>query len=732
MARLTLTPSASSVRANTLTATHRASATEGEAAIRLLEQHGFPIKRVARGQAELRCPFHEGPGSMEPRKATNFYLDNDTGLYYCQSASCGERGNLRTLEKFFGIDVDDTFVTQYQSREEKLRVFEALLTSQLRKPFYDHGLTDATIQRFRIGYEPEHTEVIDGREKTIGARYVLPYLEGRRPKLFRYYAPYGDPKWKYTWESGAEACLFNAQDAIGDSQGRVFLLEGELKVMLAVQMGYAAVGAPGAGQWKLEFQAAFTHARQILVCFDNDNPFFHNYDKPAEGRVCQKCQGRGLDRCAGHNPGQDAAVVRVEQIGWRAKNIILPLPDDRTRKTDLNEYFVRDGHTNADFAELALGKRLHEYKVATLAEITASPPEEAAFLVDQGILPRAGRLLVAGKPKAGKSIFVDNLCLSLAAGIPFLGRFPIDHPTRVLLLDRELSKWSLFKRLHELIDYRPGYRAAMDNLLVDHDHLIRLDQKNAYEVLLALVEQNGAEVLVLDTAYKFFAGDVESSASLMKGFDVLDRLIHETDVSVVMTHHLRKSMPTRGRENNDIADPDAVAGSFLWTGWPNATILLNFLNRSVENPFNAVATFAAFRDHAAPDPLALYRDKRSIAYTAISDHSHYDAETNSAGSRPVVIKPTTESVANLLLEMTPVPEEDFLYVAAAKFGVSMQTVKPYYLDALTSGAFVRTKAKPHVITFRDDEPLETWESEHGLPERPFQDTPLFDVAAEKP
>jgi hypothetical protein len=712
MARLTLTPTQNVNKLN-----HRASASEGEAALRLLEQQGFPVKRVAHSQAQLRCPFHEGPGQVENRKSANFYLNVDTGLYFCMSASCGERGNLRLLEKFFGIDGDDGYTASFQSREDKLRVFEALLTEPLRKPFYDHGLTDQTIERFRLGYEPQHTETIDGRDVTIGARYVIPYLEGRRPKCFRYYQPYGDPKWKYTWESGAEASLYNPQDAVGDVDGIVFNTEGELKVMLLVQLGYAATGVPGAGQWREEWQAGFTHARQIIFLYDNDNPFFHNYDKPEEGRRCQKCAGRGLDRCAGHNPGQDAALLRVEQVGWRARNVVLPLPSDQARKTDVNDYFVRDGHSNAEFAELALNRRPNEYKVASLAEITAAPPEEATFLVDQGILPRGGRLLIAGKPKIGKSLLVDNLALSLAAGIPFLGRFPVDHPTRVLLLDRELSKWSLFKRLSELVEHRPGYRAALDNLLVDHDHLIRLDQKNAFEVLQALVEQNGAEVVILDTAYKFFAGDVESSSSLMKGFEVLDKLIHHTDASVVMTHHLRKGQAARGKENTDVADPDAVAGSFLWTGWPNATILLNFLDRSVENPFNAVATFTAFRDHAAPDPLALYRGKESIAYSAVTDYSHSEHAPQSG--RPVQTKPTTEAVANLLLELCPTPEEDFIYIAAARFGVSPQTIKPYYLDALSSGAFVKARTKPFIVSFVDTEQTESWESEHGLPERPL-------------
>ena len=148
----------------------------------------------------------------------------------------------------------------------------------------------------------------------------------------------------------------------------------------------------------------------------------------------------------------------------------------------------------------------------------------------------------------------------------------------MLLLDREQSKWSLFQRLNALVEGRPGYQSAMENLLIDHDHRLRLDQANAYDTLLQLVEQNGAEVVILDTAYKFLGGDVESSSSLMKAFKVLDRVLHETGCSIVLTHHLKKGQGGKAKENTDVADPDAVAGSFLWTGWPNATVLVCHLS----------------------------------------------------------------------------------------------------------------------------------------------------------
>src|SRR4051812_8845265 len=105
MMRLTLV--SSNTRPNTNLA-HRASVSEGEAAKRLLEDQGYVIKRTARGQHEARCPFHQGPGALERGKGANFYINADSGLYTCHSASCGERGNLQTLEQYFGIGTDES------------------------------------------------------------------------------------------------------------------------------------------------------------------------------------------------------------------------------------------------------------------------------------------------------------------------------------------------------------------------------------------------------------------------------------------------------------------------------------------------------------------------------------------------------------------------------------------------------------------------------------------------
>jgi hypothetical protein len=713
---------------------HRNADTEGEATKILLESQGYKAKsRVAHGQYEFACPFHEQDlcNAPFPRgHSTNFYVDRSTSKYFCQAASCGEKGNLATLEKYFGIANDPTAYNRYRTNEDRLREWEAQLPpGPRRQVFYDKGLRDDIINRFRFGYDQER------------AHYVLPYLEGRRPSLFRFYDPdfekkheqykkkKGDDKerkpLKYWWEKGAESILFNATDAVGDAEGRVFICEGETKAALLCQLGYAAVGVPGANIWKDEWFGAFNHAREIFIIFDNDNPEFHHYGP------CNKCGTKSKEECTGHNPGQDNALKLLDRFGYRAKNIVLPLePDDSgmfPKKTDVNEYFTRDGKSASDFLELVFGEgeKHSPFLVRTLGEIRLEPPDEAVFLVE-GLLPRAGRLLVSGAPKVGKSIYVENLALSIASGKPFLGHFPIaPSPNgwtdghRVLLLDRELSERSLYDRLNALIAHTPGFGLADDKLLIDHRIQVRLDEPGATTALINLVRTNSADVIILDTAYKFFAGDLESSKSVKTALKTLDDLIGETECTVVLTHHHRKGQNNNNKGKEEAPHPDQVVGSFLWTGWPNGTVLLNFLNRRVESPFNTVSSFVAFRDCAPPEPLALYRGRDSIAYTSIVPHS-FDSDEDVIGSRTVSgTRPFSyEELANALLEYAPITEENFIDAAHLIFHRSKEQIRFQLLDiADRHPDFVRegngSRDNPYI-----------WKYKHEVEEEPYVEPEL--------
>ena len=98
---------------------------------------------------------------------------------------------------------------------------------------------------FRLGYvaNPE-----PGHEPYVG-KLTIPYITptGVIDIRFRSITPDTGPK--YLTRPGATSHIFNVNALTSDSDVLV-ICEGEIDTMIATQVGFAAVGLPGANNWK--------------------------------------------------------------------------------------------------------------------------------------------------------------------------------------------------------------------------------------------------------------------------------------------------------------------------------------------------------------------------------------------------------------------------------------------------------------------------------------------------
>src|ERR1700740_1218134 len=132
--------------------------------------------------------------------------------------------------------------------------------------------------------------------------------------------------------------------------------------------------------------------------------------------------------------------------------------------------------------------------VLSLAQLLEQQsPAPPPCLVEPGLLPMQGILVVGGEPKVGKSLLVANLALALAAGSDRLG-FPIPAPRRVLVCQFELPLAQFVSRLASM---RRALGAAADqNLFVDPraaGHLLSAPQ--GLNHFLAVAHAAAAEIL---------------------------------------------------------------------------------------------------------------------------------------------------------------------------------------------------------------------------------------------
>src|SRR5207253_3187495 len=113
-----------------------------------------------------------------------------------------------------------------------------------------------------------------------------------------------------------------------------------------------------------------------------------------------------------------------------------------------------------------------------------------------------------------------HLAGSIASGRAFLGRYPIDRPRRVLVVQGELSTPEMASHAQQIL----SVGLATDNLKFVRMTDLKLPAGEA--LLRRLVEEHRTEVLALDPWYRLFEGESSNAPEQVNlVFDVCDRLL---------------------------------------------------------------------------------------------------------------------------------------------------------------------------------------------------------------
>lgn len=132
-----------------------------------------------------------------------------------------------------------------------------------RSYWYSQGLTDETINRFRLGYTPICPTFPGSPSWTIPVTYHGK-LYNIRHRLVQPPKP-GD---KYRPEmAGLPVAMFNA-DALNSGDWQVVVVEGEVKTMVLAQHGFTTVGIPGCAIFKDKWIKLFPTSAVIYIALD--------------------------------------------------------------------------------------------------------------------------------------------------------------------------------------------------------------------------------------------------------------------------------------------------------------------------------------------------------------------------------------------------------------------------------------------------------------------------------
>lgn len=142
------------------------------------------------------------------------------------------------------------------------------------------GITEETARMFRLGFvkNPE-----TGHELYQG-KLSIPYLTPSGVIDIRFRSLSNDSGPKYLSRPGASTHIYNIT-ALTKDNGMLVVCEGEIDTIIATQVGFIAVGLPGANNWKQFYSRVLDGWDKIMLFCDGDNA----------GREMAKTISRELD-----------------------------------------------------------------------------------------------------------------------------------------------------------------------------------------------------------------------------------------------------------------------------------------------------------------------------------------------------------------------------------------------------------------------------------------------------
>jgi hypothetical protein len=243
----------------------------------------------------------------------------ETGNYWCRQ--CDLKGFVEDGPRSWSAADREQFMRMVAERAEQERAarkaaLDIMASKADRAAYYHHtmpdrsywysqGLTDATIDKYQLGWCPRCPTYPQSSSWTIPVTF-----RGKLLNIRHRLANPPTPGDKYRPEMGGVGnAIFNADLFDQHEQHPVLMVvEGEVKSMVLTQNGFPAVGIPGAASFKPAWARWFEPFTEVIVCLD---------------------------------PGADKQAQRVAAIiGGRARIVVLPVkPDDffvlygRTRET---------------------------------------------------------------------------------------------------------------------------------------------------------------------------------------------------------------------------------------------------------------------------------------------------------------------------------------------------------------------------------------------------------------
>ena len=174
----------------------------------------------------------------------------------------------------------------------------------------------------------------------------------------------------------------------------------------------------------------------------------------------------------------------------------------------------------------------------TVGEFLAEKENREPCLIEPGLLPHGGKLILYGAPGVGKSLLVSQMGLEVASGIPWVGTMPTEQG-RIIYIQCEIGRGQFRDRLRRQMR---KYSIQQEMVYVASSLTIRLARGDReFEEVYHKLEELHPSLLILDPQYKLYGGDENSNTDIKAFYNMIDWVASNIGCSVVLVSHNRKA-----------------------------------------------------------------------------------------------------------------------------------------------------------------------------------------------
>lgn len=203
--------------------------------------------------------------------------------------------------------------------------------------------------------------------------------------------------------------------------------------------------------------------------------------------------------------------------------------------------------------------------------------EGTSWLIDDW-LPTDSVTFLISPPESYKTWILLDLAVSVASGLPFLGKFEVNKPGPILLIQQEDAHEGIMERLSVIIQSRLNLHSScnLENewevpilpdlpIYIHPDRLLKFSDQKVMDSLEKVISEIKPSVVMIDPLYSTTSTDnyMSSTAEQMLR---LKTMRDKYKCSFLIAHHSKKNVAPDSTARED-AWGSQFLNAFLETGW---------------------------------------------------------------------------------------------------------------------------------------------------------------------